>query len=42
MKVQHTNDDPICVDHYDSDALQEMLDTQHKETEHTNNKNSKK
>ena len=41
MKVQHTEDVPIFDSHYDSDALQEMLDTQHKETEHTNNKNSK-
>ena len=41
MKVQHTEDVPIFASHYDSDALQEMLDTQHKETEHTNNKNSK-
>ena len=30
MKAQHTDDDPIFVSHYDSDALHEMLDTQHK------------
>ena len=37
MKVQHTDDDQIFASHYDSDALHEMLATQHKITEHTKN-----
>ena len=35
MKVQHTDDDPIYFDHYDAEALREILDTQHKITEYT-------
>ena len=42
MKAQHTDDDPIFVSHYDSDALHEMLDTQHKKTEHSKNNTIKK
>ena len=34
MKVQHTDDDPIYVDHYDAEALREILDTEHKITEY--------
>ena len=30
MKVQHTDDDPIHVDHYNLEALHELLDMQHK------------
>ena len=30
MKVKHADDDPIHVDHYDAEALHEILDTQHK------------
>ena len=41
MKAQHTDDDPIFVSHYDSDALHEMLDTQHKKTEHSKNNSIK-
>ena len=37
MQVQHTDDDQIFASHYDSDALHEMLATQHKITEHTKN-----
>ena len=37
MKVQHTDDDPF-FDHYDSDALRDILDTQHKKTEYTKKK----
>ena len=32
MKVLHTDDDPTFVSHYDSGALHEMLDTQHRLT----------
>ena len=28
--VQHTDEDPIYLDHYDTEALHEKLDTQHK------------
>ena len=30
MKVQSTDEEPIYFDHYDPDALHEILDTQHK------------
>ena len=39
MKVQHTDDDPIYVDHYDAEALREILDTEHKITEYTKTEN---
>ena len=42
MKVQHTDDDLIFVHHYDSDALHEILDTQHNITEYTKKKNFNK
>ena len=29
MKVKHTDDGPIYFDHYDAEALHEILDTQH-------------
>ena len=35
MKVQHTDEDPIYFDHYDSEALHEILDTHNKITEYT-------
>ena len=35
--VQHTDEDPIYLDHYDTEALHEKLDTQHKITEYTEN-----
>ena len=38
MKVQHTDDDPIYFDHYDAEALQEILDTQRKIIEYTRKK----
>ena len=30
IKVKHTDDDPIYFDHYDAEALHEILDAQHK------------
>ena len=38
MKVKHTDDDPIYFDHYDAEALHEILDTQHKIIEYTKKK----
>ena len=35
MNAKHTDDDPIYFDHYDAEALHEILDTQHKIIEHT-------
>ena len=35
MNVGHTDDDRIYSDHYDAEALEEILDTQHKITEYT-------
>ena len=32
MTLQHTDEDPIYFEHYDSEALHEILDTQHKKT----------
>ena len=37
MKVRHTDDDPIYVDHYGAESLLEILYTQHKRTEYTKN-----
>ena len=42
MKVQHTDDEPIYFDHYNPEALHEILDTQHKITEYTKKRNFKK
>ena len=42
LKVQHTDEDPIYVDHYDAEALHEIFHTQHQRTEHTINKMLKK
>ena len=33
MKVKHSDEEPIFFDHYDPEALGEILDTQHKVTE---------
>ena len=33
MKVQHTKEEPIYFDHYDPDALADILETQHKVTD---------
>ena len=41
MKVWHKDDDPICVDHYDSEALHEIVDTQHKISEYTKKQNQR-
>ena len=35
MGVKHTDDDPIYFDHYDPEALRDILDTQRKITEYT-------
>ena len=35
MKVKHTDDAPIYFDHYDAEALHEILDTQQKIIEYT-------
>ena len=40
MKVRHTDDDPIYVDHDDAESLHEILDAQHKITEYTTKKDS--
>ena len=42
MKVQHTDDEPIYFDHYNPEALHEILDTQHKITEYTKKNEFKK
>ena len=42
MKVQHTDEDPLYFDHYNPEALHEILDTQHKITEYTKKRNFKK
>lgn len=34
MRVNHTDKDPIYFDHYDPDALQNIIDTQHKITKY--------
>ena len=41
MTLQHTDEDPRNFDHYDSEALHEILDTQHKITEYTKKRNFK-
>ena len=33
MSVKHTDEDPIYFDHYDAEALHDILDTQHKITD---------
>ena len=38
MKVKHTDDDLIYVDHYDAEALHGILDTQQKINEYINKK----
>ena len=38
MKVQHTEEEPIYFDHYDPDALHDILDTQHKITQYMQNR----
>ena len=30
MKVKHTKEEPIYFDHYDAEALSDIIDTQHK------------
>ena len=42
MKVQHTEENPIYFDHYDPDALHDILDTQHKITQYMKNRGDKK
>ena len=42
MKVKHTDKDPIYFDHYDPEALHNILDTQHKVTEFMKKRGDKK
>ena len=42
MGVKHTDEDPIYFDHYDPEALHDILDTQHKITDYTKKKNFKR
>ena len=42
MKVQHTEEEPIYFDHYDPEALHDILDTQHKITQYMKNRGDKK
>ena len=42
MKVQHSEDEPIYFDHYDPEALHDILETQHKITEYMKKKGEKK
>ena len=41
MKVQSTDEEPIYFDHYDPDALHEILDTQHKIIQFMQNRGAK-
>ena len=34
MNVKHTDEDPVYFDHYDPEALHDILDTQHKITDY--------
>ena len=40
MKAQHKDDDPIYFDHYEAEALREILDMQHTIIENTTKKNT--
>ena len=42
MKVKHSDEEPIFFDHYDPEALGEILDTQHKVTEFMKKRGDKK
>ena len=42
MKVQHTEEEPIYFDHYDPEALHDILGTQHKITQYMKNRGDKK
>ncbi|MFM7983678.1 MAG: hypothetical protein ACKPKO_30575, partial [Candidatus Fonsibacter sp.] len=42
MKVQHTEEEPIYFDHYNPEALHDILDTQHKITQYMKNRGDKK
>lgn len=42
MKVKHTDEEPIYFDHYDPDALQDIIDTQHKITNFMKKRGDKK
>ena len=42
MKVQHTDKEPIYFDHYDPDALTDIIETQHKITKHMKDTGKKK
>ena len=38
MKVKHTKEEPIYFDHYDAEALSDIIDTQHKIIDYEKNK----
>ena len=42
MKVKHTDEDPIYFDHYDPDALAEIIDAQRKITNYMKKQNKTK
>ena len=42
MSAKHTDEDPIYFDHYDPEALHDILDTQHNITDYTKKKNFKR
>jgi tRNA A37 threonylcarbamoyladenosine biosynthesis protein TsaE len=41
MKVTHTDEEPIYMDHYDPDVLADIIDTQHKITDYMKKQNHK-
>ena len=41
MKVTHTDEEPIYLDHYDPDVLADIIDTQHKITDYMKKQNHK-
>ena len=41
MKVTHTDEEPIYMDHYDPDVLADIIDTQHKITDYMKKQNQK-
>ena len=42
MKVKHTKEEPIYFDHYDAEALSDIIDTQHKIIDYMKKQNHKK
>jgi hypothetical protein len=41
MKVKHTNEEPIYMDHYNPETLADIIDTQHKITDYMKKHNHK-